>query len=105
MYHIRRVWKIKTGQARNAAKLVNEIANDYSDAGQRNKSLVYFNGGTLPCPKNELHRVYMQWTADVIDSPYREGNKIPTSSAYSKLNELVDHSDGPGTWVEFWEGI
>ena len=47
----------------------------------------------------------MQWTADVIDSPYREGNKIPTSSAYSKLNELVDHSDGPGTWVEFWEGI
>ena len=51
MYHIRRVWKIKTGQARSAAKLVNEIANDYSDAGQRNKSLVYFNGGTLPCPK------------------------------------------------------
>ena len=28
MYHIRRVWKIKTGQARSAAKLVNEIAND-----------------------------------------------------------------------------
>tara|TARA_B110000438_G_scaffold293555_1_gene333609 strand:- start:1783 stop:2103 length:321 start_codon:yes stop_codon:yes gene_type:complete len=105
MYHIRRVWKVQSGQARKAAELVKEIANEYSTAGQRSKSMIYFNGGTLPSPKDELNRVYMQWTADIIDSPYRKGNQIPKSEAYSKLNELVDKSDGPGSWVEFWEGI
>ena len=105
MYHIRRVWKVNSGQARNAAKLVKEIATDYSNAGQRSESIIYFNGGTLPGPREDLNRVYMQWTAEVIDSPYREGNKIPSSSAYSKLQELLDNSDGPSSWVEFWEGI
>ena len=47
MYTIRRVYKAKSGQARNAALLLREIADIYTESGQRSKSLVYYNGGTI----------------------------------------------------------
>ena len=106
MYVIRRVYKAKPGQARKAALLLRKIADGYTEAGQRSKCLVYYNGGTLPCPKDELHRLYMQWTTDVIDSPYREGNTFPDMWNVSKeFKEFLDESDGSASWIEFWEEI
>ena len=106
MYVIRRTYKAKPGQARKAALLLRKIADVYTEAGQRSKCLVYYNGGTLPCPKDELNRLYMQWTTDVIDSPYREGNEIPDMGNISnEFKEFLDESDGPLSWMEFWEEI
>ena len=67
------------------------------DAGQRSSSRVYFNGGTIP---GEKDRVYMEWTAEVIDSPYREGNVIPQSvrDAGSGTRDLIESS-----YIEFYE--
>ena len=59
MYIIRRTYKAKIGEARNAALLLRRIADIYTEAGQRNKCSIYYNGGTLPCPKDELNRIYM----------------------------------------------
>jgi hypothetical protein len=106
MYTIRRVYKAKSGQARNAALLLREIADIYTESGQRSKSLVYYNGGTLPCPKDELNRVYMHWSTEIIDSPYRSDNNFPSmGETYKKFNDLLDDSNGPKTWVEFWEEV
>ncbi|MCH7970392.1 MAG: hypothetical protein IH960_05030 [Chloroflexi bacterium] len=74
MYVIRRVYEVKPGTARRVATLVQQQGAVYTDAGQRSEVRVYFNGGTVPGDNN---RVYMEWTAEVIDSPYREGNVLP----------------------------
>ncbi|SVC67317.1 uncharacterized protein METZ01_LOCUS320171 [marine metagenome] len=106
MYIIRRTYKAKIGEARNAALLLRRIADIYTEAGQRTKCSIYYNGGTLPCPKDELNRIYMQWSTEIIDSPYRDGNKYPDmGNVYNELNKLLDDSDGPTSWMEFWEEI
>jgi len=47
-----------------------------------------------------MNRVYMEWTADVIESPYREGNVTPQSArdaASSGRDMVIDQ------WIEFYE--
>jgi len=69
----------------------------YTDAGQRAEVQVYFNGGTLP---GDTNRVYSERTAEVIDSPYREGNMLPgdVSGAGAKLRDIVISNH-----IEFFE--
>ena len=96
-YVIRRVFTVKPGSARQVATTVAKQAALYEEAGQRSPCRVYFNGGTVPGDKD---RVYMEWTADVIDSPYREGNVIPQSvrDAGAPTRDLVE-----GSHIEFYE--
>lgn len=96
-YVIRRVYEVKPGTARQVATTVARQAELYEEAGQRSPSRVYFNGGTLP---GEKDRVYMEWTADVIDSPYREGNVIPQSvrDAGAATRDMVLNN-----YIEFYE--
>ena len=48
----------------------------------------------------------MQWSTDIIDSPYREGNQFPdTGDSYKEFRDLLDDSDGPTSWIEFWEEV
>ena len=97
MFVIRRVYEVKPGMARAFATVARRMADAYEAEGQRSTTDIYFNGGTVP---GELNRVYMEWTADVIDSAYREGNVIPQSA--------ID-AGAPGadmtvrTWIEFYE--
>lgn len=97
MYVIRRVFQVKPGAARRYATIVMKMAEAYERAGQRSNTRVYFNGGTVPGEKN---RVYMEWTADVLDSPYREGNVIPQEvrDIGAPGRELVEDN-----WIEFYE--
>jgi len=106
MYIIRRAYQVKPGQSREAAKLLKKITNIYTESGQRGETIVYYNAGTLPSPKNELNRVYMQWASEILDSPYREENEFPDfGDVDEKLWLLLDDSDGPNTWIEFWEEV
>ena len=87
---------MKPREARRAATVAQKIANEYTNAGQRSETRVYFNGGTLP---GERNRMYMEWTADVIDSPYRGGNQMPsTGDLGAKLRDLTEDN-----WIEFYE--
>ena len=97
MYLIRRVWNVKPREARQAASVAAEIGKVYQDADQRDSVQVYFNGGTLP---GEKDRVYMQWTTEVIDSPYRGENVFPdrTGELGAKMRSLTTES-----WIEFYE--
>ncbi len=97
MYVIRRVWTVKPREARRAASIAAEMGKAYEEADQRSPVQVYFNGGTLP---GEKDRIYMQWTAEVIDSPYRGDNVFPerTGKLGAKLRELTT-----GSWIEFYE--
>ena len=97
MYSIRRVFEVKPGTARRAATLIQQHAAVYTDAGQRAEVQVYFNGGTLP---GDTNRVYSERTAEVIDSPYREGNMLPgdVSGAGAKLRDIVISNH-----IEFFE--
>ena len=96
MYVIRRVWETKPREARRAASIVAEIGRIYEDSGQREPVRVYFNGGTVPGEKN---RVYMEWTAEVLESPYRGDNVIPDSGGLGqKLRDITEAS-----WIEFYE--
>ena len=97
MYLIRRVWAVEPRQARRAATIAAAIGRSYEESGQRQPVRVYFNGGTVPGEKN---RVYMEWTADVIDSPYRGENEYPPDpqSLHKKMRELTNE-----TWIEFYE--
>lgn len=96
MYVIRRVWETKPREARRVASIVAEIGQIYEDAGQRDPVRVYFNSGTTPGDKN---RVYMEWTASVIESPYRGDNELPdTGDLGAKLRDITE-----ATWIEFYE--
>jgi hypothetical protein len=97
MYVIRRVWSVLPREARRAATIVADIARAYEESGQRSDVRVYFNGGTLP---GEKDRVYMEWLADTIESPYRAGNEIPQDARdlSAELRELSTDS-----WIEFNE--
>jgi hypothetical protein len=98
-YVIRRVYVVKPGTARKVATVVAQQAKLYEDAGPRSTSRVYFNSGTVP---GEKDRVYMEWTAEVLESPYREGNVIPQSvrDAGSSARDLIESSN-----IEFYELI
>ena len=83
--------------ARDYATIARRAADAYEAAGQRGPTKVYFNGGTVP---GELDRVYMEWTADTIESPWREGNVIAPEAikiGRSGLDMRVR------TWIEFYE--
>ena len=96
MYVIKRVWVSKRREARRVASIVAQIGDIYEDSGQREPVRVYFNGGTLP---GERDVVYMEWTAPVIESPYRGDNELPdTGGLGAKLRELTEDS-----WIEFYE--
>ena len=48
----------------------------------------------------------MHWSTEIIDSPYRPDNNFPSmGETYKKFNDLLDDSNGPKTWVEFWEEV
>ena len=96
-YVVRRVFTVKPGSARRVATTVAKQAELYEAAGQRSPCRVYFNGGTVPGDKD---RVYMEWTADVIDSPYREGNVIPQSVRDAGSGT---RDDILGSEIEFYE--
>lgn len=97
MYLIRRIFSCKPGTARRAAELITKIGKAYENAGQRSQIRVYTSGGTVPGPANT---VYMDWTAQVIDPPYREGNVIPEEvrSLGQQMGEFVEDS-----YIEFYE--
>jgi hypothetical protein len=58
---------------------------------------VSFNGGTCP---GEKHRVYMTWTAETIESPFRADNTMPP--AYVELRAERDKLV-TDTWIEINE--
>ena len=97
MYVIRRVWTVLPREARRAATIVAGIAERYEESGQRSTARVFFNGGTLP---GEKDRVYMEWTAETIESPYRAGNEISQAARdlSAELRRLTTDS-----WIEFNE--
>ena len=97
MYLIRRVFKVKPGNARRAAEIIARIGKAYEEAGQRSPTRVYLSGGTVPGPANT---VYMDWTAERIESPYRPGNRFPeaVASLGAQLRELTEESH-----IEFYE--
>ena len=101
MYLIRRTYKTKPYEAANVAKLVKDQANLYTSLGQRRETRVYYNNGTTP---GDPHRVYLEWTAKIFDNPSREGNEIPKEvyELGAKYRPLLDTSDGPSNWIEFW---
>ena len=96
MYVIRRVWSTKPREARRVATLVAEVAQHYEQAGQRESVRVYFNGGTVP---GDRDRVYMEWMAETIESPYRGANQRPdTGDLGARIRDLTLES-----WIEFYE--
>ena len=97
MYLIRRVWDVEPLNVRLAATLAVETGKRFQDADQRGEVTVYFNGGSLPGDKG---RVYMEWTADVIESPYRSDNVFPPDprSLSKRMSEVTNES-----WIEFYE--
>ena len=97
MYVIKRVWKVKPRKAREAATLASRIGDLYHEAGQRSEVRVYFNGTTLP---GERDRLFMEWTATSIESPYGEDVvAIPEAQELgARLRDLTDE-----TWIEFYE--
>ena len=97
MFVIRRVYEVKPGMARAYATVARRQADAYEASGQRSATHIYFNGGTMP---GETDRVYMEWTADVIDSAYREGNIIPQTAidAGASGRDMTIR-----TWIEFYE--
>ncbi len=98
MYVVRRVWEVEGNATREVASLVQAMGEEYEAAGKRSPSRVYFNSGTLPGDKN---RVYMEWTEDVIASPYRKDiveSPVRARELYDRVRELTSAS-----WIEFFE--
>lgn len=97
MYLIRRVFKCKPRSAQSAAAIITKMGKAYEDAGQRSPVRVYVSGATVPGPANT---VYMDWTAETLESPYREDNVLPDSilPLGQELREHVEES-----YVEFYE--
>jgi hypothetical protein len=96
MYRIRRVWETKPREARAVATLVAKVGHIYEKAGQRGPSTVTFNGGTVPGKPN---RVYMEWTEEVINSPYRGENEFPEMGDLGQ--QIRDRTDR--SWIDFYE--
>jgi hypothetical protein len=98
MYVIRRGWRVaEPGDTRLVATIVAEIGKDYEESGGREPTRVYFNGGTTP---GEMGVVFMEWTAERLESPYRAGNVLPEDprGLRARVRELTTES-----WIDFWE--
>ena len=97
MFVIRRVYDIKPGMARKYASVLRRVADAYEASGQRSSTQVYYNDAMIP---GKAHRVYIQWTADAIESQFREGNVVPAAVTEAALpgDPLV-----LDTWIEFYE--
>jgi hypothetical protein len=98
MYVIRRGWRVADPRdTRMVATIVAEIGKNYEASGQREPTRISFNGGTTPGEKGV---VFMEWTAEQIESPYRAGNVLPEDprGLSAKVRELTTES-----WIEFWE--
>ncbi len=102
MYLIRRTYKTKPYEAVNAAKLIKKQADLYTSEGHRTECRVSYNSGTTP---GEPNRVYLEWTAEIFDSPSREGNVIPKEimETGAKYRPLLDIDNGPSSWIEFFQ--
>jgi hypothetical protein len=68
--------------ARKVATLIKQQGDAYSAVGQRSEVRVYFNGGTIPGDNN---RVYMEWTDESIQSPYRAGDGVKSPQEANKF--------------------
>ena len=99
MYKLRRVYRTKSGEATNVAKLVFKQAKMYKDAGHRGDFTVSYNGYTLP---GELNIVVLEWQQDSIMSPSRPGNNIPKEImvAGAKYRPFLESQH-----IEFYEMI
>ena len=97
MYLIRRIYRVKPGEARRAATLIAAIASRYEEAGTRSPSRVYFNSGTTPGEKNI---VVMEWTDESLESPYRS-ERIRVEGLDDISAQLREIS--LGSEIEFWE--
>ena len=97
MYSIRRVFEVKPGTARRAATLIQQQAAVYTDAGQRPRSRSISTAAPFPAIPTASTS---ERTAEVIDSPYREGNMLPgdVSGAGAKLRDIVISNH-----IEFFE--
>ncbi len=98
MYVVRRVWEVKPGTPRRVATLLAKVADAYEEAGQRTGTRVYFNGSTCP---GEVNHVYMEWTAECLESPYRASNEIP-EAVRKAAREARDMVVGESR-IEFFE--
>ena len=89
MYLLRRIYKVKPGQARAVASLVFKQAQIYHDAGHRGPFRVSFNGYTLPGNEDT---VCLEWEDATIESPMREGNNLPQEALAigGKVRELIE---------------
>ena len=97
MYLVRRVFKVKPRSTRKAAALISRVGKVFEEAGQRSPTRVYMSGGTVPGPANT---VYMDWTEEALQSPYRPGNEMPEAlaSVAEELWPLIEESH-----IEFYE--
>ena len=99
MYVIRRIYDVKPGMARKVATLMQQQGDAYTAVGQRSEVRVYFNGGTIP---GESNRVYMEWTDESIQSPYRAGDGVKSPAEANKFGaEAREHIIG--SRIEFFE--
>ena len=98
MYVVRRVWKVKPGTPRRVATLLAKVGEAYKEAGQRGDARIYFNGSTCP---GEINHVYMEWTAESLESPYRGSNEIPESVRQwaGEVRQLAEEESR----IEFYE--
>jgi hypothetical protein len=99
MFLVRRVFKVKKGTGRKAAEVITQIGNMYASADQRAPSRVYLSGSTVPGPADT---VYMDWTAETLESAYRPENVASKPAGedelFSKLREYQEE-----TYIEFYE--
>ena len=98
MYLIRRVFIVKPGTTREAAKIIAEMGKRYEKAG-RSPTRVYWSGYTVPGPANT---VYMDWTEETLRSPYDPDAKEPEGlgTLYDQLHYLQEDS-----YIEFYEMV
>ena len=98
MYLIRRGFKVKPGTTRQAATLIDKLAKAYETTG-RSHTRVYWSGYTVPGTPDI---VYMDWTEEVLRSPYGPDAKTPqdVSDIYNELRELQESS-----FIEFYEMV
>lgn len=97
MFVIRRIFKVKKGTARKAAKVITAIGEGYGSMGQRKPVRVYISGSTVPGPADT---VYMEWLEEALMSAYREGNDTTDwlDKLFVELREYQEES-----WIEFYE--
>ena len=97
MYHLRRAYRSKPGQARKVAMLDHLEVQIFRDVSQRGEFNGYFNHGNTTGEKN---RVVLQWNDDMIRSIFRSENDIPYK-ALEIQRELVDLTED--NWLEINE--